>query len=119
MPTYLDAAQAAYSGMLACWNNMAPVKGPNPPTDSFWITANTFNAFLDYWICTGQPAAQNITMPIVSYFHETVKPDAKGVDLRELTKKGLAAGPWLDDYGWWGNAFLTAWESADVLKFSG
>ena len=124
MTTYLEAAKDAYMGLLLRWNNMAPIKGDPekgeaPATDGFWIAANTFNAFLDYWICTGEPAAREITFPIRDYFHKTVKEDATDADLKKLTKKGLAAGPWLDDYGWWGNAFLTGWENADALGFSG
>jgi hypothetical protein len=117
--TYVQAAENAYRGMLVRWNNMVHVKGPNAPPASFWITANTFNAFLDYWICTGQSPDQNITRPIVDYFHETVKENATDDDLKKLAEQGLAKGPWLDDYGWWGNAFLTAWENANALGFSG
>ncbi len=98
---------------------MAPVTGPSAPPASFWITGNTFNAFLDYWICTAQMPDQDITMPIIDYFHKTVKADAPDDDLKKLAEQGLAGGPWLDDYGWWGNAFLTAWENAAALGFSG
>jgi hypothetical protein len=120
--TYLEAAKEAYGAMLVKWDNMAPVTGPDPPPDGFWITGNTFNAFLDYWICTQQSPAQNITMPIVDYFHKIVKADATDDDLEKLAEKGLKGlkgGLWLDDFGWWGNAFLTGWENADVLRFSG
>jgi hypothetical protein len=117
--TYLQAAENAYLGWKAYWKNMAPVTGPDAPPASFWITANTFNALLDYWICTGQLPDHDITMPIRDYFHQTVKEDATDDDLKKLAEQGLASGPWLDDYGWWGNAFLTAWENADVLGLSG
>ncbi len=53
---------------------------------------------------------------LIDYFHKTVKEDAADADLKKLAEQGLAAGPWLDDYGWWGNAFLTAWENAAALR---
>jgi len=119
MTTYLEAAEDAYLGLLGRWGNMDTVRGA---PDGFWITANTFNAFLDYWICTGQAPDQNINLPIIDYFHETVKADATDDDLKTIEKngfQGLPGGMWLDDYGWWGNAFLTAWENADALGLSG
>jgi hypothetical protein len=54
----------------------------------------------------------------VEYFHKTVKADATPADLKKLTDQGLASGPWLDDYGWWGNAFMTAIENARALGLS-
>jgi hypothetical protein len=95
---------------------------PDNP-DSFWIAANTFQTFMDYWIATQQPPEQQpdkqISRGAVQYFHKTVKADATRDDLKALTNKGLDSnGPWLDDYGWWGNAFMTALENAGALGMS-
>src|SRR5258708_1740916 len=97
---------------------MKPFSPPGNPPASFWIAANTFQTFLDYWIATGEPDGDQISIASVEYFHKTVKADATPADLKKLTDQGLASGPWLDDYGWWGNAFMTAIENARALGLS-
>jgi Glycosyl hydrolase family 76 len=118
MTTYTEAATASYKQLAKQWGNMELFNEPDIP-DSFWIAANTFQTFMDYWIATQQPPDKQISRGAVQYFHKTVKADATREDLQALTKKGLDNhGPWLDDYGWWGNAFMTALENAGALGMS-
>lgn len=118
MTTYKQAAIASYKQLVKAWDDMKPFYPPDNPPASFWIAGNTFQTFLDYWIATGQPTDDQISKPSLQYFHETVKADATPADLNSLTEQGLEGGPWLDDYGWWGNAFMTAMENASALGMS-
>jgi hypothetical protein len=58
----------------------------------------------------------------VDFYHKTVPTDSTLAQLDKIAQKGLdgeEGGMWLDDYGWWANAFLTALENADQLGLSG
>jgi hypothetical protein len=119
MVTYSAAAQASYNLLVKKWNSMKPFEGQN---DAFWVAANMFNTFLDYWVASRNQPDRNITRMSVDYYHKTVPTDSTQAQLDKLAQKGLdgeVGGMWLDDYGWWANAFLAALENADQLGLSG
>lgn len=120
MTTFLEAAQVGYKSLLFRWNNMSIVTGASAPSASFWITGNTLQTFFDYWIRCRQPADQEVVSPILSYFYTVVRPNINSDDLDNIADRALNLGKlWLDDFGWWGNAFATACENAEALKLSG
>lgn len=119
MATYSAAAQASYSLFDSKWDLMKPFEGQN---DAFWVAANMFNTFLDYWVALKSQPDRDVTRTSVDYYHKTVPTDSTLAHLDELAQKGLNGEKgfmWLDDYGWWANAFLTALENAEQLGLSG
>lgn len=120
MASYADAAIETYKSLLMRWNNMSLVTGPSAPLASFWITGNTLQTFFDFWINCKQPAEADVVTPILNYFYTIVRPDINSDDLDNIAERALQKGRlWLDDFGWWGNAFATACENGEALNLSG
>jgi hypothetical protein len=120
MTNYLDAAKESYKSLLMRWNMMSLVTGPAAPSASFWITGNTLQTFLNYWINCGQVSEPDLITQILNYFYTVVGPDISVTDLDSIADRALQQGRlWLDDFGWWGNAFATACENGEALNMSG
>lgn len=120
MTIYIDAANESFKSLLWRWNNMSIVTGPSAPKASFWIAGNTLQTFLDYWINCRQPADADILRQFLNYFYMFVRTDINKDDLDNIAERALNKGRlWLDDFGWWGNAFVSACENGEALNFSG
>ncbi len=120
MTTYMEAANKSYKSLLLRWDNMSIVTGPKAPSPSFWITGNTLQSFINYWIFAEQPLDLEVLTPILNYFYTIVRPDINQGDLDAISKRALTEGRfWLDDFGWWGNAFATVCEIGEGSYLSG
>lgn len=118
MTTYREAAELAFQRTVALFGENNSVF---QTTNGFWHQANTLDACLEHLIMSGQKdnfgmlanAIKFTFVPRMMYKGTTnpVPPD-------QWAKWSYDSdGPWADDYGWWGNALMRAYEHCNVLGY--
>src|SRR5437773_1796442 len=83
MVTYSAAAQSSYNLLVKKWNSMKPFEGQK---DAFWVAANMFNTFLDYWVASKKQPDRDVTRTSVDYYHKTVPTDSTQAQLEKIAQ---------------------------------
>jgi len=111
LPDLKDAqlwADTTFNRLLSLWNEGLNDAANNRGWlwDDFWKAGNTLDCVLNYLVVR-QPANTKV-----------IAPDLLNRSLTNLFDKlHYPSNPyhWRDDYGWWGNALMTAYTNAEAL----
>ena len=120
MATFRDATVDGLSKLIVLWNHGDAFRKPKEkdkpgqPCDGgcFWMAGNLFHTVVEGMVKVGlQHDTYNIGKEALEYFDECIPKTAKPREWRDK------CGFWVDDYGWWGIAFMQAYSASDTLNY--
>jgi hypothetical protein len=100
----MDMKDAAARGFSLLAKQYADAVASDAFKKDLWFAGNTFHTLLDYMIEAGVNDAQQ-------------KPQIVPLALQVFMKLRDTANWWVDDYGWWGDAFLLARANRKALGY--
>jgi len=116
--TYRNAAELAFQRIIEL------VGSDNKVFDTgngYWHQANTLDACLEHLVMTQQKDNYGLLKNAIKYVFDPRMIDSvtkKPVPPSDWAKWSYDGnGPWADDYGWWGNALMRAYEHRTVLGY--
>jgi hypothetical protein len=127
MTTFRAAAgQALQKFHDDLWNKGITFCSPGTTTPCaggcFWMAGNAFHTAVECMVNTQQTDTFNLAQDAVAYFNAAI-PDQKNPTWWAMGHNdGQKEQPpeydyWVDDYGWWGNAFIYSHLHADALGY--
>jgi hypothetical protein len=121
MTTFHDATVQGLQTLLGLWkggDTFRDASGKPCPGGCFWMAGNALHTAIDSMVRTGLKdtfgSIQGTTLgqEAITYFNDATE------GATDPTKWGKGElGYWVDDYGWWGNAFIYAYSNADRLGY--
>jgi hypothetical protein len=121
MTTFQDATKEGLKTLVGLWKGGDTFRSPGLKTPCsggcFWMAGNAFQTAIESMVRTGQPdtfgvSGTPLAQEAVTFFNDAI-PNA---DNPANWGKG-EYGYWVDDYGWWGNAFVYAYNNANRLGY--
>jgi hypothetical protein len=103
--------QATLEGLETLANNWKPLPNFDCKGGCFWMAANAFHTAVDCARRLHIKDSYSFAKDSVEFFEKKVP------DQSDPAKWGTKYGFWVDDYGWWGVAFVTAYNFADALGY--
>jgi len=108
MTTCYQATQQGLGTLATLWNHGDTFDCGG---GCFWMAGNAFHTAVDCLYRLKLNDSYNFGQEAIAYFEKKVP------DQSDPTKWGTQYGFWVDDYGWWGIALITAYFSADTLQY--
>lgn len=112
MATFLDATNNGLKTLVGLWNGGGAFGDCGDHGGCFWMAANFFHTAIDSMVKVGlERDPYNIAAEALTLFEKYI-PDT-------TNPRGWRGkyGFWVDDYGWWGIAFMRAYSASDALHY--
>jgi Glycosyl hydrolase family 76 len=110
MTTFKDAAVQGFNTLVGLWNHGNTFQNCSGG-GCFWMAGNLFHTAVDSMSRAGLQDTNNIGQEALDYFGGFIKDTTDPRNWRQ------EYGFWVDDYGWWGIAFMHAYFASDKLGY--
>jgi hypothetical protein len=110
MTTFQDSAVQGLNTLVGLWNHGDTFKNCSGG-GCFWMAGNFFHTAVDSMSRAGLQDTNNLGQEALDYFGGFVKDTTNPRNWRQ------EYGYWVDDYGWWGIAFMHAYLASNKLGY--